>query len=130
MSIRLTERDPRSNEKREILISKDEFLIGRGADCDLRLFSETVSRHHCMIRTHGEECSLMDLGSSNGTYLNGQRVRSQTSVKYGDELQVGSFKFTFGEDDSEGVNWGSETGVTGSDVTQKFSSIPKDDDKA
>src|SRR5262249_50988552 len=66
---------------------------GRGTDCDLRLPVSDVSRHHCIIRLGIGEAAVVDLGSSNGTYLNGQRVRSQAALKSGDELKVGPCRF-------------------------------------
>jgi pSer/pThr/pTyr-binding forkhead associated (FHA) protein len=93
MKVRLIERGESVEQTREILLNQDDFLIGRGPDCDLRLHGETVSRHHCIIRRGGEEPALIDLGSSNGTYLNGNRVRSQATLSSGDLLAVGAFSF-------------------------------------
>ena len=91
--IRLIERGSTAGETREIPIAAEEFLIGRGADCDLRLRDTEISRHHCIIRVGADEAALVDLGSSNGTYLNGQRVRSQASLHTGDEVRLGSATF-------------------------------------
>jgi pSer/pThr/pTyr-binding forkhead associated (FHA) protein len=93
MKLRLVERGAGKEEIRETLIDQPEFLIGRGADCDLRLRISSVSRHHCMIRLDSEEASVVDLGSSNGTFLNDNRVRSQTALHTGDILQVGVRRF-------------------------------------
>ncbi len=93
-------------ERREIPITKEEFLIGRGADCDLRLGSSAVSRHHCLLRVRGDEATVIDLGSSNGTFLNGARVRSQAALHSGDELRLGSFSFVLQLADEEGIAWG------------------------
>jgi pSer/pThr/pTyr-binding forkhead associated (FHA) protein len=93
MKVRLIERGDSPEQTREILMAQDQFLIGRGPDCDLRLHGDTVSRHHCIIRQEAEEVTLVDLGSSNGTYVNGTRVRSQTALNSGDLLTVGSFSF-------------------------------------
>ena len=91
--MRLIERGATAEEIREIPVTQAEFLIGRGADCDLRLRAASVSRHHCLIRPGAECATLTDLGSSNGSYLNGQRVRSQADLHSGDELKVGTFTF-------------------------------------
>ena len=78
---------------REYPITGEEFLIGRGSDCELRLGVSDVSRHHCLIRlarSAGKlEATLSDLGSINGTFVNGQRVRSQAALKTGDEICLG-----------------------------------------
>jgi pSer/pThr/pTyr-binding forkhead associated (FHA) protein len=86
---------PRSEHEsaRELSIEQTDFLIGRGADCDLRLSDSTMSRHHCILHTAGDELTVVDLGSSNGTYLNGQRVRSQAAVSDGAEIRVGNWQF-------------------------------------
>jgi len=80
-------------DRKEVPVTKEEFLIGRGPDCDLRLGSSEVSRHHCLLRVRGEEVTVSDLGSSNGTYLNGQRVRSQAALHSGDEIVLGKSRF-------------------------------------
>lgn len=50
-------------------------MLGRGTDCDLRLVDPGVSRHHAELRVEGDEVVLVDLGSTNGTFVNGQPVR-------------------------------------------------------
>jgi pSer/pThr/pTyr-binding forkhead associated (FHA) protein len=93
MKVRLLERGPDEKLLREISVAKTEFLIGRGGDCELRLSVPDVSRHHCMIRLSADEAVLEDLGSANGTLLNGQRVRSATTLRSGDLIQVGECRF-------------------------------------
>jgi pSer/pThr/pTyr-binding forkhead associated (FHA) protein len=78
---------------REVSILKEEFLIGRGPDCDLRVNDEDISRHHCLIRVRGQEATLSDLGSSNGTFVNDKRVLSQTALVSGDEIRLGKCRF-------------------------------------
>ena len=78
---------------REILINTEDFLLGRGEDCDLALHDAEVSRHHCTIRIRGGEAVVSDLGSSNGTFVNGNRIVSQATVRTGDELKLGTFRF-------------------------------------
>src|SRR5260370_24140343 len=97
------------SKAREIAIHQEEVLIGRGADCDLRLKATSVSRHHCLLRFRGDEASISDLGSSNGTFVNGQRVRSQTTLHSGDEIRVGTVPFVVdlgdrvNPEDAEGI---------------------------
>ena len=95
MVAKLIEVGVSEDQTREILVHKEEFLIGRGADCDLRLGSSEISRHHCLLRVRADEATVIDLGSSNGTYLNGQRVRSQAALHSGDEIAVGPCRFVF-----------------------------------
>jgi pSer/pThr/pTyr-binding forkhead associated (FHA) protein len=93
MKVRLIERGADEKSIREIPIPKSEFLIGRGPDCELRLAVPDVSRHHCLIRLANDEVTIEDLGSANGTLLNGQRVRSATPLRSGDLLQIGETRF-------------------------------------
>ncbi len=110
MSARLIEMGNAPEERREILIGTDEFLIGRGLDCDLRLNESAVSRHHCLLRRDGNDYLLLDLGSSNGTYLNGQRLISQASLHTGDRISIGDFHFQIDLADRVGIDWGKAGG--------------------
>jgi pSer/pThr/pTyr-binding forkhead associated (FHA) protein len=94
MKASLIERGVSSDDVREFPIDKPEFLIGRGADCDLRLRISSVSRHHCLIHVSADEATVVDLGSSNGTFVNDKRIRSQTALQTGDLLRVGNRQFT------------------------------------
>ena len=78
---------------REIPITGDEFLIGRGEDCDLCVHDPEISRHHCLIRERGNETFASDLGSSNGTYINGHRLLSQVKLNTGDEIIIGGSRY-------------------------------------
>jgi pSer/pThr/pTyr-binding forkhead associated (FHA) protein len=112
--------DRTAGARREIAITKEEFLIGRGADCDLRLGISAVSRHHCLIRFQGGEVNLVDLGSANGSYVNGQRVRSQAALKHGDEIGLGELTFVIELTGQSGIDWG----VAGADVAARTLRIP------
>jgi pSer/pThr/pTyr-binding forkhead associated (FHA) protein len=93
MKVRLIERAEKIEDMREIPIGESEFLIGRGPDCDLRLPVSSVSRHHCLLHVTQDSVSVTDLGSANGTFVNGQRVRSQMALQSGDLLGVGTCQF-------------------------------------
>lgn len=64
--------------------------LGRHDDCIIRIKSSQVSRRHCEIHENGGTLTVRDLGSSNGTFVNGKRVLGQQGLKVGDELTVGS----------------------------------------
>lgn len=72
------------------LIEGDAVLIGRGSDCDVILPERQVSRHHARIeRMAGGVYVLRDLGSKNGTHVNGEEVRDRPRVlEDGDEIQI------------------------------------------
>jgi pSer/pThr/pTyr-binding forkhead associated (FHA) protein len=120
MQARLIEPGSTPDQKREIPITQEEFLIGRGADCDLRLPDSAISRHHCLIRLRPGEVTISDLGSSNGTFVNGQRIRSQAVLRSGDELTMDVFRFVVDLDQREGIEWGTGKGGDPNTTTCKL----------
>ncbi len=70
-----------------------QFLIGREQDCHLRPNSDLVSRHHCVFTVDDFTVRLRDLGSTNGTYVNGERIQGQVELKPGDHVSVGKLSF-------------------------------------
>jgi pSer/pThr/pTyr-binding forkhead associated (FHA) protein len=80
-------------DRREFHLTKPRTVIGRRADCDLRIPLSSVSRQHCELTFEGGQLLLRDLGSSNGTYHNNTRVQQQ-AISAGDELTVGPVIFT------------------------------------
>ena len=66
-----------------------ELLIGRSADLDLVLSEEMVSRKHAKMKIQGASMVLTDLGSTNGTYVNGEKIRRH-EVSIGDRLLLGT----------------------------------------
>src|SRR5438874_13785594 len=64
--------------------------LGRHDDCLIRIKSSQVSRRHCEFLEIGGKLVVRDLGSSNGTFVNGKRVIGQQPLKPGDELTVGA----------------------------------------
>jgi predicted component of type VI protein secretion system len=88
------------------------FLIGREEDCHLRPNSELVSRHHCVF-THDEyTVRVRDLGSTNGTFVNGNRVRGTAVLSSGDRVTVGKLEFEVVIGDEEATA-ASANGATG-----------------
>src|SRR5947209_12932542 len=66
--------------------------IGRHDDCQLRIKSSQVSRKHCELFEKKGLLLVKDLGSSNGTYVNGKRIQEQRVLEPGDELTIGQVK--------------------------------------
>jgi pSer/pThr/pTyr-binding forkhead associated (FHA) protein len=73
-------------------VVKDMVLVGRKEDCDLRLDHKSVSKIHCIVVKTDGLLLLRDLGSTNGTRVNGQRVR-RAALLPNDQVAFASFKF-------------------------------------
>src|SRR5437660_4392492 len=80
-------------------LHKDLTLVGRKEDCDLCLAHKSVSKMHCVIVKTDGLLLLRDLGSTNGTRVNGQRVR-RAALLPNDQLAIASYKYRveFGPD--------------------------------
>jgi S1-C subfamily serine protease len=74
------------------------LVVGRHHSCDLVVPHESVSARHCRLEFDGESHVLQDLGSSNGTFVNGQRITRET-IKDGDRIHLGPvlLEFTDGQ---------------------------------
>jgi DNA-binding CsgD family transcriptional regulator len=81
-------------------ISKNPFVIGRSAHCDLELLDPAVSRVHAEISYSDGAVTLRDLKSTNGTFLNQGRVKGPARLASGDSVTFGrlSFRVVCGED--------------------------------
>lgn len=84
-------------EKIDFVINKEEFVIGKKADSvdGLLAFSNAISRIHCKIIYADGRYFIVDLGSANGTYVNGVRINSnqQTPIKQGDRIRLANNDF-------------------------------------
>jgi len=94
-----------------------KFLVGREEDCHLRPNSDLVSRHHCVFTSDEFSIRLRDLGSTNGTFVNGERIRGQVILKEGDRVVIGKLEFDVVvrdpsmEETSTSLEQGTQTGV-------------------
>jgi len=86
-------------QRRSFSVTRDMTVIGRREDCDLRIPLGDVSRKHCRMILDGQTIKVEDLGSSNGTYRNGERVQ-QAELSPGDTLQIGPVVFVVQVDGS------------------------------
>ena len=73
-----------------------EVIVGRDENCDIRIGSRAVSREHCAIERDGEAHVLKDLGSTCGTFCNGQRI-DRVHLRDGMEIIVGPAVLRFHE---------------------------------
>ena len=70
-------------------------LLGRGDHADIALEDSFASSRHARLVPHGEVMVLEDLGSTNGTYLNGEPLRGPQPLHVGDRIRIGDSEFTF-----------------------------------
>lgn len=77
----------------EVVVTGPRFFIGRAEDCQLRPRSDLISRHHCVILQDEGLLLVRDLGSKNGTFVNGHRVVTEAELHSGDVLKVGPLEF-------------------------------------
>jgi predicted component of type VI protein secretion system len=77
---------------RTISIKRNKLLIGRAEECDVRPLSEEVSRRHCAVIVGPADVWIEDLGSRNGTFVNGVRIEAKTKLADGDMIRVGSLE--------------------------------------
>ena len=76
-------------EGRSIELPEGEATVGRSRNCTVAVKDVTVSRHHATICFEGGRAKVRDLGSSNGTFVNGQRVDGEIPLADGDRVVVG-----------------------------------------
>ena len=82
-----------NGQQKEISLKGTTAVLGRGADCDIRIPIESCSRKQCELKIEGDQLQLKDLGSSNGTFLNNNRVEAAT-LNAGDKLTIGPVVLT------------------------------------
>ncbi len=80
-------------ERRDFPIPDSIATVGRGEECDLQVPLAAISRRHCQIVQEDEQLILRDMGSTNGTYHNEQRVQ-EAVLEPGDHVRVGPVIFT------------------------------------
>jgi pSer/pThr/pTyr-binding forkhead associated (FHA) protein len=76
----------------DIVLDRDMLVVGRHPNCDVRLDSLRVSRHHCCMTQENGEIFVRDLGSTNGIRINGQRVEIG-KLQPGDELSIAHYRY-------------------------------------
>jgi len=86
--------DSQGNRKETISITRDPVLIGRLSSSDVVLADSNVSRRHAELRKEGSRWMIVDLGSTNGTMVNGKLAREQ-SLEPGDRIAFGTSELIF-----------------------------------
>ncbi|MBI1348471.1 FHA domain-containing protein [bacterium] len=74
------------------------MIIGREQDCQVKLQDAAVSRHHCVLLQDDYAVRVRDLGSRNGTFLQGKRVSGEQILLSGDVLTIGQTQLKFQEE--------------------------------
>ncbi|HSN25690.1 MAG TPA: SpoIIE family protein phosphatase [Kofleriaceae bacterium] len=77
---------------RRYKLGDGEYVIGRRSDCQIFVPDMRVSRQHARLVRNGEGWTLEDLGSNNGTYINGVRLQSATPIRHDDEIMIANNK--------------------------------------
>ena len=80
MIVRLLVSNDKANVKKVVL--RSDTVIGRSSDCNLRIASKEVSRKHCSILLSDRVVRVRDLGSANGTFLNGSQIEAVGRVAW------------------------------------------------
>ena len=83
------------DEGPDITLDRAMVVVGRHPNCDTRLNSLRVSRHHCCITREDDQVVVRDLGSTNGIRINGMRVETGR-LRPGDELSIAHVRYRSG----------------------------------
>jgi pSer/pThr/pTyr-binding forkhead associated (FHA) protein len=82
-----------NGSQKVISLPSNVTIIGRRQDCDLRIPLMPVSRRHCQLILNNESLKIRDLGSRNGTFLNGKRITDEIIAQAGDNITIGPLTF-------------------------------------
>ena len=81
---------------RRIDLAGEQMTLGRSPDNDVAFPGDNaVSRLHAVVKPYGEDWSLLDVGSVNGTYVNGERMHGQHTLQEGDVITLGAQRLVF-----------------------------------
>ncbi|HEV8548395.1 MAG TPA: adenylate/guanylate cyclase domain-containing protein [Polyangiaceae bacterium] len=89
-----------SPDGQQVVELRDFNSLGRHPSNTIQLLDKIVSKEHCIIERRGQTLVLRDLGSLNGTYVNGERVNGERELKHGDDIALGGTRARF--DDGSG----------------------------
>jgi predicted component of type VI protein secretion system len=92
MKLDLVVEKPKQKAGWTIPITLTPYVIGRDEHCQLRPANATVSKKHCAVLVRGERVFIRDLNSTNGTFLNDERIEEERELRDGDRLSVGRLR--------------------------------------
>ena len=94
--------DQGTESKRQF--SQPEVMIGRDTQCDVSITDEALSAHHARLTHHHGQWWLEDLNSTNGTFLNHEKLTTAAVVITGDHFKCGNTVFGIQVEDSDGLS--------------------------
>ncbi|TWT86275.1 Oxoglutarate dehydrogenase inhibitor [Pseudobythopirellula maris] len=78
-----------------VALKKERLLVGRSREADIRTGSDAISRRHCEFVRGEDGVTVRDLGSRNGTHVNGDKIEGDTLLSHGDEIRIGPLEFRY-----------------------------------
>ncbi len=90
-------------ELRRVPIAPGGMVIGRAPPADIVIPVPEISRRHCRIDVEGDRASITDIGSTNGTFLGGERLEKPARLRNGSQLSLGSFALRYERRDKSEV---------------------------
>ncbi len=82
-------------EPQQWLVSEGSLILGRAKECQISIADTRLSRRHTQLRCEGRRVVISDLGSVNGTFVNGARVLEPQELHHGDRVRVGPFELLY-----------------------------------
>jgi pSer/pThr/pTyr-binding forkhead associated (FHA) protein len=92
------------NTGRRYALSDGEYVIGRRSDCQIFVPDMRVSRQHARLRPNAGKWEVEDLGSNNGTWVNGARIAGAQPIRHGDEIAIASNRIRVESPDEQAVH--------------------------
>src|SRR5262245_2375103 len=94
MKLSLLVLTPGKQEGKKIEVKLPQFLVGRDPQCHLRPASPLISKRHCALIQRDGKVFVRDFGSTNGTYVNDERVEGERELRNDDQLKIGPIQLT------------------------------------
>ncbi|HVJ84880.1 MAG TPA: FHA domain-containing protein, partial [Caulifigura sp.] len=85
-------------ESKAYELDGDEVVVGRLPECEIHLDSNMISRKHARLKKSGTNVVIEDLGSGNGTFVNGQRITGVVTLQHDDRVKFGPLLTRFESD--------------------------------
>jgi DNA-binding winged helix-turn-helix (wHTH) protein len=92
------------HDGRDIMLIRGENLLGRSRECRIRIDSARVSRRHARITIDGDAALIEDCGSTNGTWVSGQRTAGRVRLNDGDEIAIAGVRVLFRKLQTDGFS--------------------------